>query len=360
MTKIIALDAGHGLRTSGKQTPDGIKEWTLNDKVRDKVVEMLKGYDVKFLFPDNNEGYTDESLASRLNYYMSRNADVMVSIHHNAFTGNWNSATGVSVFTDRGPTAKDTKLAKCIYDRMVKYTGLRGRGILAENWYVINQDRIPAVLLEGGFMDSTKDYKIITSDEGQTNYARAVAEGLIEFLGLEKKDDSCDGPASSPTPESSSKPATSTIKKYPPVPFSVQVLIDDLNYRSEPSMKGKVKGVTKKGVFTITKFQNGWGKLKSGEGWIYLENPEYCKILGTVKEESKKEEPKDTSFKVKVEISNLNIRKGPGTNYDRTGKLTGVGTFTIVEQKSGKGSDSGWGKLKSGEGWISLDFAKKL
>ena len=45
----IALDAGHGLNTPGKQTPDGIKEWTLNDKVRDKVVAccqnmMLKSY----------------------------------------------------------------------------------------------------------------------------------------------------------------------------------------------------------------------------------------------------------------------------------------------------------------------------
>ena len=38
----IGLDCGHGLKTSGKQTPDGIKEWTLNDKVRDKVVALLK------------------------------------------------------------------------------------------------------------------------------------------------------------------------------------------------------------------------------------------------------------------------------------------------------------------------------
>lgn len=37
----IGLDAGHGLKTAGKQTPDGIKEWTLNDKVRDKVVQLL-------------------------------------------------------------------------------------------------------------------------------------------------------------------------------------------------------------------------------------------------------------------------------------------------------------------------------
>ena len=43
-------------------------------------------------------------------------------------------------------------------------TGLRGRGIKRENWYVINQNKIPAVLVEGGFMDSNIDYKVITSD----------------------------------------------------------------------------------------------------------------------------------------------------------------------------------------------------
>lgn len=69
-------------------------------------------------------------------------------------------------------------------------------------------------------------------------------------------------------------------------------------------------------------------------------------------------------FLVKVSISDLNIRKGPGTNYSKTGKFTGKGVFTIVEVKSGKGSDSGWGLLKSYKdrrnGWISLDYGKRI
>lgn len=73
--------------------------------------------------------------------------------------------------------------------------------------------------------------------------------------------------------------------------------------------------------------------------------------------------PKTTSavpFLVKVSISDLNIRKGPGTDYARTGRYTGKGVFTIMEVKSGKGSDKGWGRLKSGAGWIALDYASKL
>lgn len=64
-------------------------------------------------------------------------------------------------------------------------------------------------------------------------------------------------------------------------------------------------------------------------------------------------------YQVEVKITTLNIRKGPGTNYARTGKFTGKGVFTIVAESKGTGSDKGWGKLKSGAGWISLDFATK-
>lgn len=66
------------------------------------------------------------------------------------------------------------------------------------------------------------------------------------------------------------------------------------------------------------------------------------------------------SFSVRVDIQDLNIRRGPGTNYAKTGKFTGKGAFTITEVKSGKGSTAGWGKLKSGAGWISLDYAKRI
>lgn len=64
-------------------------------------------------------------------------------------------------------------------------------------------------------------------------------------------------------------------------------------------------------------------------------------------------------YLVKVSIPNLNIRKGPGTNYSKLGKYTGVGVFTIVEESNGKGATK-WGKLKSGAGWISLDYTRKI
>ena len=68
---------------------------------------------------------------------------------------------------------------------------------------------------------------------------------------------------------------------------------------------------------------------------------------------------KRVSYRVRISIKNLNIRKGPGTNCDKTGKYTGIGVFTIVAEAEGEGATK-WGKLKSGAGWISLDFAEKI
>ncbi|MEE0946139.1 MAG: N-acetylmuramoyl-L-alanine amidase [Acutalibacteraceae bacterium] len=186
--KKIALDAGHGLFTSGKQTPDGIKEWTLNDAVRKKTAEILSKYDCQIIYTDENEGNTDESLSYRVSKYLNQGVSAVVSIHHNAYKSVWSDATGVEVYTDRNYTEKDDRLAQLIYKKLVKYTGLKGRGVKRADFQVINQNKIPAVLVEGGFMDGKNDYKFITDSEGQQAYALAVAEGLIEFLDLKETD----------------------------------------------------------------------------------------------------------------------------------------------------------------------------
>lgn len=62
---------------------------------------------------------------------------------------------------------------------------------------------------------------------------------------------------------------------FPALPFAVQVIADDLNYGSEPSMNGKVNGQTGKGVFPIAEVKDGWGRLKSGAGRTRFENPAY-------------------------------------------------------------------------------------
>lgn len=85
---------------------------------------------------------------------------------------------------------------------------------------------------------------------------------------------------------------------------------------------------------------------------------EYLGVKYKKSTETKKKTEK--GFVVRVDIPNLNIRKGPGTNYGKTGKVTGEGKFTIVEVKEGKGSDTGWGRLKSDAGWVSMDYVERM
>lgn len=63
-------------------------------------------------------------------------------------------------------------------------------------------------------------------------------------------------------------------------------------------------------------------------------------------------------YLVRVTISDLYIRSGPGTDTDKRGFIK-PGVYTIVQESTGKGATL-WGKLKSGAGWISLDYAKKV
>ena len=119
-----------------------------------------------------------------------------------------------------------------------------------------------------------------------------------------------------------------------------------------------------------TGFRKSWADAKSQKGAFKVlanakkcadENPGY-----SVYDESGKavygDEESESGFSpylVQVSITDLNIRKGPGTDYGKTGKYTGKGVFTIVEEANGQGA-SRWGKLKSGAGWISLDYARRI
>lgn len=64
-------------------------------------------------------------------------------------------------------------------------------------------------------------------------------------------------------------------------------------------------------------------------------------------------------YTVRVKIDNLNIRAGAGTGYAVNGACP-PGVYTIVEEKQGSGSKMGWGKLKSGRGWIALDYTERI
>ena len=123
--------------------------------------------------------------------------------------------------------------------------------------------------------------------------------------------------------------------------------------------------------------RKSWADAKSQKGaYKVLKNAKACAdknagysvfdwngnvVYPVVSAEAEQESLTETkvNYRVRVSIKNLNIRKGPGTNYDKTGKYTGIGVFTIVAESEGEGATK-WGKLKSGAGWISLDYGKRI
>lgn len=136
-----------------------------------------------------------------------------------------------------------------------------------------------------------------------------------------------------------------------------KVNVAELNIRKGPGTNYGTNGSIKdKGVYTITEIQNGsWGKLKSGAGWINVDKA-YCTYKGAAS--SGGSTPASSgNFMVQVSVSDLHIRKGPGTNYETNG-FCPKGTYTIVETKSAGGYT--WGRLKSGAGWIALEHTKRL
>lgn len=85
---------------------------------------------------------------------------------------------------------------------------------------------------------------------------------------------------------------------------------------------------------------------------------ELAKVVNAQLEE-KPVTPEPTSgYLVKVTVPVLNIREKPGTDSTISGQIKDKGIYTIIKESSGKGA-SKWGKLKSGMGWIALDYTER-
>ena len=132
--------------------------------------------------------------------------------------------------------------------------------------------------------------------------------------------------------------------------YIVKINTDSLNIRKGPGATYSIVGELGRGeAYTIVQTQNGWGKLKSGVGWINLA---YTKRVSNTTAASATVQM--SNYLVKVTAYSLNVRKGPGASYDISGTVKKGEVFTITE------TQNGWGKLKSGAGWISLGYTQRL
>ncbi|RDY31006.1 hypothetical protein CG710_012080 [Lachnotalea glycerini] len=131
------------------------------------------------------------------------------------------------------------------------------------------------------------------------------------------------------------------------------ILADQVLQHYDVCAKNCPSQIRAKGMWEEFKRQIQRGGSGDNEGDSFNEK-EYVQFIGSL--------PSD-SYRVKVSIPDLHIRKGPGTNYGKQPGFTGIGIFTIVEESVGQGAVK-WGLLKSyqknRDGWISLDYATRI
>ena len=181
----IAIEAGHGTNTAGKRTPDGEREWSFNNKVALAIIAKLSTYDnVQILRLDDPTGITDVPLVTRTNKANSWGADVLVSAHHNALAGAWGGHGGVETYVHPTGSRASYDITGIVQPRITKAMGLRDRGVKQFDLHMLRESNMPAILTEGGFMDSTTDIGALRSDAKLKAQGVAIAEGLATYFKL--------------------------------------------------------------------------------------------------------------------------------------------------------------------------------
>lgn len=181
---VIALDAGHGLYTAGKRVTlkgyPSTSEWWLNDRILDIVERDLRNnYECKVIRVDDTTGQKDISLSNRVAIANNAKADVYLSTHHDAgLNGRDGGGTTVYYYSNN---IKRRDQAQKLYNYVTDETklyGNRSQQVIKKGFYVIKNTKMPAFLIENGFMDSRVDVPIILSEA----HAKKTATGLVAFL----------------------------------------------------------------------------------------------------------------------------------------------------------------------------------
>jgi len=191
----IALNAGHYLKTPGKRClksldPNETREWVLNDRICDKIEQKLKAYEgYSLLRVDDTTGATDVSLDKRTAKANSWGADFYLSIHHNAgIYGGKGGGVVAYVYTNVDAVTKAWQ--KDLYISIINRTGLRGNRatpLASANLAECRKTKMPAVLLECGFMDSATDVPAILSEDYADKVACACVDVIVAKGKLTKK-----------------------------------------------------------------------------------------------------------------------------------------------------------------------------
>jgi len=175
----VVIDPGHGGPDPGAIGIGGIRETDVVLEVSKIVKKLLSEKGVKARLTRKNEVNLD--LPPRVSFANNTNADIFVSIHANASRGKRRDINGLETFYFRGWRGR--LLAKKIQKQILRVSpGSPDRGVKQGRFYVIKNTKMPAVLVEIGFLTGRLDARRLEKAAHRKRVAYAIAKGILEYL----------------------------------------------------------------------------------------------------------------------------------------------------------------------------------
>ena len=176
---LVVIDPGHGGPDPGAIGIGGIRETDIVLEVSQIVKKILSEKGVKVRLTRKSE--LDLDLPPRVSIANRSDADIFVSIHANASRGKRKDINGLETFYYRGWRGR--LLAKRIQKQILRVSpGSPDRGVKQGRYYVIKNTRMPAVLVEIGFLTGRLDARRLEKTAHRKRIAYAIAKGILEYL----------------------------------------------------------------------------------------------------------------------------------------------------------------------------------
>ena len=175
----VVIDPGHGGPDPGAIGIGGIRETDVVLEVSKIIKNLLSDRGVKVRLTRKNE--VDLDLPPRVSFANNMDADIFVSIHANASRGKRRDINGLETFYYKGWRGR--LLAKKIQKQILRVSpGSPDRGVKQGRFYVIKNTRMPAVLVEIGFLTGRLDARRLEKVTHRKRLAYAIAKGILEYL----------------------------------------------------------------------------------------------------------------------------------------------------------------------------------
>lgn len=176
-SKIIVLDAGHGGSDPGA-SGNGLIEKNLTLSMLNKARALFDSDGtIKCYATRTTDTYPSFNDRTDLGNDVG---DAFISIHINAAANT--SAAGTETYSlyanDQGNGLTSYGLASEILKNLLSQLGTKDRKVKSENWIVLRQSKIPASLIEIGFITNSGDAAIMGSDAGQQKVAQAIFDSV--------------------------------------------------------------------------------------------------------------------------------------------------------------------------------------